>query len=68
MLIFEKRAPIHASKSFLFELLYIAYEENDYKQFLFNSRKIRAEGRTPLRRAFECVYLIKLLLKPVQLT
>ena len=38
------------------------------KQFLFHSRKIRAEGRTPLRRAFECVYLIKLLLKPVQLT
>ena len=38
------------------------------KQFLFHSRKIRAEGRTPLRRAFECVYLIKLLLKHVQLT
>ena len=44
------------------------------KQCLFHSRKIRAEGRTPLRRAFECVYLInlinliKLLLKPVQLT
>ena len=39
MLIFEKRAPIHASKSFLFELSYIAYEENDYKTMFISFTK-----------------------------